>query len=626
LRVGLRGYIDECNDRIKNAIENKETDINKVYFWNSAVIALEAVVRHAKRYAMLARETAKTATDRGESARLLRIADVCEYVPENPARTFHEALQSMQFCNLAKMLENPSQNNCHWGRADQFLYPYFTRDLENGVSLDEMSSQFADLIGRWGTQTFISGTSQKESHQINFGINSIMIGGLGQDNEDKSNELSYLALHLVALLKLSSPTVCLRWNKKTPHWLMRKAMRTNMETKGGIPLFENDEVVVASYVRDGIPFNEAVEWASLGCVYPCLPNRAEHYGAEGIAAFNLAGLLHLVLHNGIDINGRQTGLQTGDPRDFKSTDEIYAAFLKQHEFFCHRIFWLGAVARQVQPQYFRTPLLSILGIEASMELGQDLLFPHPDYSMYGISDRAIVDVADSLTAIQELVFKNKSLTMDTLLDALDSNFEGPNGEAIRQMCLSQPKYGNDIHDADDRVRRISEDSVKIIRSYDNSPFMPYMVSREGLAWHYYGGLGVAALPNGRKALDPLNDGALSPMRGADQNGPIAVLNSACSARFSDVSHASVLNQKFSASIFSSEASLDKLIAYTEAYMSEGGSHIQFNIIDSEQLKDAKSAPEEHSDLIVRIGGFSAYFVQLSPAIQDDVIQRSEHLI
>ena len=626
LRTGLRGYIDECETRIANALEHMEKDINKVYFWKAAIIVLEAVIRHAKRYAALARGMAEAETDEPRRAHLLRIAEVCEYVPENPARTFHEALQSMQFCNLGKMLENPTQNNCHWGRADQYLYPYFTRDLAGGIPLEEMASQFADLIGRWGTQTFISGTTQRESHQINFGINSIMIGGLGQDNEDKSNELSYLALHLIALLKLSSPTVCLRWNNKTPHWLMKKAMQTNMQTRGGIPLFENDEVVISSYVRDGIPFGEAVEWASLGCVYPCLPNRAEHYGAEGIAAFNLAGLMHLVLHNGVDINGRRTGLETGDPREFRSTEEIYQAFLKQHEFFCHRIFWLGAVARGVQPIYYRTPLLSILGIEASMDLGQDLLIPHPDYSMFGISDRAIVDVADSLTAIEELVFRQKALTMGELLDVLDSNFGGAHGEEVRQLCLRQPKFGNDIRQADDLVRRISEDSVRIIRSYDNAPFRQFMVAREGLAWHYYGGLGVAALPNGRMALDPLNDGALSPMRGADENGPTAVLNSACTACFSNVSHASVLNQKFSASIFSSEASIDKLIAYTEAYMSTGGSHIQFNIVDSEQLKEAKTKPDEFSDLIVRIGGFSAYFVQLSSAIQDDVIHRSEHMI
>ena len=626
LRVGLRGYINECKEHIEKAIENKETDINKIYFWESAIIVLEAVIRHAGRYAALARELAMGESDDIEQNRLLKIADVCDYVPENPAKTFHEALQSMQFCNLGKMLENPAQNNCHWGRADQFLYPYFKNDINNGVTLTEMASQFADLIGRWGTQTFISGTSQKESHQINFGINSIMVGGLGQDNDDMSNELSYLTLHLVALLKLSSPTVCLRWNNQTPRWLMKKAMQTNMQTRGGIPLFENDEVVISSYVRDGIPYEEAVEWASLGCVYPCLPNRAEHYGAEGIAAFNLAGLLHLVLHNGIDINGRQTGIKTGDPISFQSTEDIYQAFLKQHEFFSHRIFWLGAIARSVQPAYFRTPLLSILGIEASMDLGQDLLFPHPDYSMFGISDRAIVDVADSLVAIDKLVFKSKSLTMGELLESLDSNFDGANGEQVRQMCLRQPKFGNADPNVDELVRRISDDSAKIIRSYDNSPFKQNMISREGLAWHYYGGLGVGALPNGRKALEPLNDGALSPMRGTDENGPTAVINSACAARFSDVSHASVLNQKFSSSIFDDESSIEKLIDYTEAYMSAGGSHIQYNMVDSEQLKEAKMKPDEHSDLIVRIGGFSAYFVQLSPAIQNDVIQRSEHML
>ena len=626
LRVGLRGYINECNEHITRAIERKDTEVGRVIFWRSAIIVLEAVIRHAKRYASAARDLSAAERGETEKARLLGIAEVCEYVPENPARTFHEALQSIQFCNLAKMLESPAQNNCHWGRADQYLYHYFVRDLEVGVPLEEMASQFADLIGRWGTQTFVSGESQKESHQINFGINSIMIGGLGQDNEDKANELSYLALHLVSLLKLSSPTVCLRWNSKTPRWLMEKAMRTNMETKGGIPLFENDEVVVKSYVRDGIPFSEAVEWASLGCVYPCLPTRSEHYGAEGIAAFNLAGLLHLVLHNGVDINGRQTGLQTGDPRSFKSAEEIYEAFLQQHEFFSHRIFWLGAVARKVQPAYYRTPLLSILGIEASMELGQDLLFPHPDYSMYGISDRAIVDVADSIVAMDELVFRQGKISLDELLYVLDRNFEGERGEEVRQMCLRQPKYGNDIPQADEMVRRISEDSASIIRAYDNSPFRQYMISREGLAWHYFGGLGAGALPNGRQALEPLNDGALSPMRGADRNGPTAVIRSACSACFSDISYASVLNQKFSSSILSNEASIDKLIDYTNAYMAAGGSHIQYNIIDSEELKEAKVKPDEYKDLIVRIGGFSAYFVQLSPEIQNDVIFRSEFML
>jgi formate C-acetyltransferase len=530
----------------------------------------------------------------------------------------------MVICNVSKMLENPIQNNCHWGRADQYLYELFEADYRSGVPLEQISSQLADVIGRWGTQTFVASSSQKESHQINFGINAVMLGGKDAQDKDTANELSYLFLHMVGLLKLSSPTVCLRWNNDTPDWLMRKAIRTNMATRGGIPLFENDEVVVESYVRDGIPREEAVEWHSLGCVYPALPTRAEHYGAEGVAAFNLAGLLHLTLHNGRDINSELTGLETGDPREFKSFEELYEAFFAQHRRLSHRVFRLGAVARGVQPQYLRLPLLSVLGLDASLELGQDVLIPHPDYSLYGVSDRAIIDAADSLTAIKKLVFEDKTLTMTQLMEALDHNFEG--FDDVRALCLAAPKYGNADSYADSMVKAVSARSAAIVREYDNSPFRPLIVAREGLAWHYYGGLGAGALPDGRYALEPLDDGAASPMRGADTNGPTAVLSSAISCCFSDVSYSSVLNQKFSASILSGEDSLDKLIAYTETYLRSGGSHIQYNIVNSEDLKTAKKKPEENSDLVVRIGGFSAYFVQLSPSIQDDVIFRSEFQI
>jgi len=623
LRVGLNGYIEECRQHIEAYKAGQGFDIDKIYFWESAIIVLQAAIGHARRYAELARSMASSETDALFKAKLLRIVEACDHVPANPARDFHEALQSMQFCNLAKMLENPAQNNCHWGRGDQYLYDFFKRDHEKGVPLEDMASKLADLIGRWGTQTFVSAATSKESHQINFGINNMMIGGLGQDREDQSNELSYLMLHLVSLLRLSAPTVGLRWNYKTPDWMMKKAIRTNMATKGGIPLFESDETVIAGFVRDGIPFEEAVEWAGLGCVYPCIPTRAEHYGAEGVAAFNLAALLHLTLHGGVDVNGRQVGVETGDPRDFKSFEELYGAFLRQHRYLIHRVMWLGGVARGVQPKYFRTPLLSILGIEASMELGQDLLVPHPDFSMYGVSDRAIIDVADSLIAIKELVYDGKQLGMDELLQALDSDFAGERGEEIRRICLAQPKYGNDLEAPDAMARRISSDSAEIIHAYDNAPFRNYMIAREGLAWHYFGGLGVGALPNGRKALEPLNDGSMSPMRTADKNGPTAVLRSAASTEFNKDSYASVLNQKFSSAILAGDENVDKLIAYTNAYMGMGGSHIQYNIMDTEQLKDAQKHPENYSDLIVRIGGFSAYFIQLSEAIQNDVIYRSE---
>ena len=624
LEKGLRGFMEEAQAHISAFIESQESDIDRLYFWKSTIIACEAVITHAHRYAALAREMAAVETCSDRKRELLRIADSCEHVPEHPARNFHEALQSMAIVGVCKNYEHPMHNHPQWGRGDQYLYPYFMGDIKSGaISLQDASDLLAELIGRWGTQTFVSSGSSMESHQINFGINNAMIGGVDKTGADCSNELSYLFLHVVGILQLSSPTLGLRWNRQTPDWLMNKAIRTNMVTKGGIPLFENDDVVIARFLDDGIPMEEAAEWCGLGCVYPCLPSRAEHYGAEGVAAFNLAALLHLTLHNGLDINGRHTGLETGDPRDLAGFEELYEAFLRQHRFLVHRIFRLAAIARKEQQKHMRLPFLSAVGVQSCMDKGRDLVDPDPEASMFGISDRAIIDVADALIAVKKLVFEEKQLTMAELLDALDSDFAGEKGEAIRRLCLAQPKFGNDIEEVDLLAGKISEDSARIIRDYDNSPFRNYMIAREGLAWHYFGGLGVGALPNGRKALEPLNDGALSPMRGADKKGPTAVLRSALTAGFRE-SYASVLNQKFSTTILRSAESVGKLAAYTNAFMSGGGSHIQYNMVDTNELRDAKIHPENHSDLIVRIGGFSAYFTQLSSDIQDDVINRSEH--
>jgi pyruvate formate-lyase/glycerol dehydratase family glycyl radical enzyme len=624
LGKGLRSFIEEAQGHIDAFIANRDTNVDQIYFWKSAIIVCEAAINHSRRYASLAREMAEAELRPDRKTELLQIANICDHVPENPARTFHEALQCMAIIGVCKLYEHPMHNNPQWGRGDQYLYPYFVRDINNGtIKLEKAAELLAELIGRWGTQTFVASESLKQSHQINFGINNIMIGGVDKTGVDCSNELSYLFLHVIGLLQLSSPTLGLRWNKATPHWLMNKALHTNMATKGGIPLFENDEVVISHFLEDGIPMDEAAEWCGLGCVYPCLPSRAEHYGAEGVAACNMAAMLHLVFHNGVDVNGKRTGLETGDPGEFKSFEELYSALMQQHRFITHRSFWLAAIARKEQSKHVRLPFLSAMGIQKCMDLGQDLLVPDPQSCMFGISDRAIIDVADSLIAVKKLVFDDKKLTMEELLKALDSNFEGKRGEEIRRMCLAQPKFGNDKDAVDLLAKRISEDSYQIIRSYDNSPFRNYMIAREGLAWHYFGGLGVGALPNGRKAFEPLNDGSVSPMRGTDKTGPTAVLRSVIKAGFKE-SHASVLNQKFSAAILGSNESVDKLVAYTNAFMRNGGSHIQYNMVDTNELRDAKIHPENHRDLIVRIGGFSAYFTQLSPSIQDDVINRNEH--
>lgn len=624
LNNGLGFYIREAEEHMADFLANRRQDPDKYLFWKSAVIVCRACIDHAKRYAALARKMAEAEPDDARKAELLDIAATCDYVPENPARNLREALQSMVLTGLGKALEHPMHNQPHWGRGDQYLYPFFINDINSGaISAGQALNMLAEVIGRWGTQRMIAGALHQQTHQITFGINSINLGGIRPNGTEGANELSYLFLHAVGLLQQSSPTVTINWNRATPKWLMKKAIRVNKLTGGGIPLFENDEIMVNSFVRDGVPQEEARTWIGRGCVWPALPQRSEYKG--GSASFNSAAALHMALHNGVAVTGKKLGLETGDPKEFRCFDDLWNAYVAQHRYGMHRTLWMADIARDIQYKYLRLPYLSTVSIRQCMDKGRDTLTPDVNCE-YGITDRAIIDVADSLIAVKKLVFDEKMLSMAELIDVLDNNFEGERGEEIRQMCLNAPKFGNDIDEIDDMAGKVGEMSAKSVYEWDHSPYPAFKSVREGLSWHYSAGLGVGALPNGRLALEPLNDGSASPMRGMDTNGPTAVLNSVLKASFGKDSYVSALNQKFPRNLLETDAGIDKLAAYTNAFLKAGGTHIQYNIVDSAELKAAKLDPDKYKSLIVRVGGFSAYFVQLSPQIQDDVIGRNEHCL
>ncbi|MGD9118636.1 MAG: pyruvate formate lyase family protein [Dehalococcoidia bacterium] len=621
LSRGMRGMIEEAEAGLQRFREMKETDINKLHFWQSAIIVCEAMIHYARRYAELARRQAEEESDLERRNELIGIAEICEYVPENPARTFHEALQCMNFIMVGRGLE--AMYPLLVGRIDQYLRPYFENDLREGrLTLERAAELLGSVLTLWGMKVVVPvGQTQQETHQFSYSINSINIGGVDRDGKDASNALSYLLLHMIGLIRLSSPTVLLNWNSQTPRWLLLKALETNVKTKGGIPLFENSDHVVASFVNDGTPVEVARDWYGQGCVTPILPTKVDHNGSEGKGAVNVALIMDLTLHRGVSqITGKKVGIDVGDPRDFSTFEDLYEAFKKQYKFVVNRVLWLGTLAQSIEPKYLRFPFNSCITGPRCMEEGHDILITDADHS-YGISDRAIVDTADSLTAIRELVFDEKKLTMDELVNALDTNFSGERGEEIRQMCLAAPKFGNDIDEADLMVRDVGQFSGSVIMSYINPFDVPCKISREGLSWHYFGGLGVGALPNGRKSKDPLNDGSISPMRGMDKLGPTGVIRSVLKAGFKE-SYASCLNQKFSGTVMQSPESRGKLGTLIDTFFKNGGQHIQFNMVDTEELLDAKAHPEKHRDLVVRVGGFSAYFVMLSPEIQDDIIYRS----
>lgn len=622
LTKGVRAFKEEAQMHIDEFLQKKGQNVDSYLFWRAAIIVCDATINHAHRYASLAREKAAAETNEARRAELLQIADMCEYVPENPARNFREALQSMVLVGLAKAMEHPMHNQPQWGRGDTYLYPFFINDINNGtITVQEALSLLAEVIGRWGTQLMVQSGLHKQTHQITYGINSINLGGVGPDGVENANELSYLFLHAVGLLHQSSPTVTLNWSNATPRWFLKKAIKVNKMTGGGIPLFENDDHMVECFVKDGVELEEARTWIGRGCVWPALPQRSEYKG--GAAGFNSAACLQLVFHNGVDIiTGKMLGLETGDPTKFETFDELYDAYVKQHYYVMHRTLWLADIARESQYKSIRLPALTVFSLQQCMDVGRDTMIPDP-LCEYAITDRAIIDVADSLMAVKKLVFEEKKLTMAELLDALNNNFEGERGQEIRRMCLAAPKFGNGIDEADDLAGKIGQMSSDSLTSWNHDPYPRFKSVREGLSWHFAAGLGVGALPNGRLAFEPLNDGSASPMRGMDKEGPTAVLRSVLRADFGKGSYVVALNQKFPKNALTTDANVENLAAYTDAFLRAGGTHIQYNIVDNKELLDAKVNPQEHQDLIVRVGGFSAYFVQLSEQIQDDVINRTE---
>ncbi|MFH1559965.1 MAG: pyruvate formate lyase family protein [Chloroflexota bacterium] len=624
---GLRGIIEEAQERLTGAEEMGVNDPEKVWFWQSVILVSEGLISFARRYAEHARDRASKESDPARRAELEEIATACYNVPANPPSSFHEAVQAASFIELAKVLENGRIGD-YCGRFDQCLYPYFKTDIEEGsVTVEKAADLVGGLITLFGRREGCSQVLMREAVQTNK-ISNITLAGLTRDGKDACNELTHLFLHMVGLLKYAEPHFSFIWHSGISRWAMIKAIETNRRTGAGHPQFLNGDTTTRYFVERGVPLEDARDHAYLGCSYAHPKNQGYH--CKAISYVNLPLLLDLTLHNGVaPMTGKKIGLETGDPGDFGTFEELFEALEKQVEYTLKRFIHRNHIAHKTELTTWRVPLHSTFAT-GCLENGYDIMMggqmANPaDHPVWDVIDRGYVPAGDSLTAIKKLVYDEKKLTMDELMEALDSDFDGERGEEIRKMCLEAPKYGNDIDEADFMVRDVGKIIPRLLES-ERTPFgSKYTIIRQGLTWHYYGGKGVAALPDGRKAGLPLADASLSPTQGADVNGPTAVCNSALKADFTDARTA-VLNQKFPLALFNNSGFADKLIDFTEAFMRSGGLHIQYNLLDAETLRKAKEHPEQYKDLIVRVAGYSAYFVLLSPEVQDEIIARTEQTL
>ncbi len=621
-RVGLAGLMDEADSSLKNLESATRVHARDFLaqgdFLRAIIITLKAAINFARRYARMAGDMAATEDAPRRRSELEEIARICDWVPANPPRTLHEALQSIWFIHLiVNVIEGP-QRGCGL-RGDLLLYPFYKKDLDEGrITRDEAQELVEFLIIKFEEIGFLE---VPEAARIQSGgsiFQALNIGGVDRDGRDVTNEMSYIILDAANAMKTLQPSLALRYHDETPRELVYKAIDV-IKTGIGYPALFNDKVIIPHMLSLGIGLEDARNYSIIGCIQWSITGKNIRPCRGEIAHLCLPKCLELALNKGVDkFTGKQIGYATPDPMVFNSIEDIMEAYLKQVNFFTEKQVRIDDICQAVYEQYFQRPFTSAL-LDRSFELGKDLT-SWRDHSYATIILLGSTNVVDSITAIKKLVFEEKAITMEELLEALQNNFE--NREELRQMLITKaPKFGNDDDYVDLIGKDVHERTARELRKTVDFFGWPAYGDGSGTSANYTMGFGTGATPDGRKDGEPFADAIVSPARGRDTNGPTAVLRSV--SKIDPVAtHTHLFNQKFLPEFLDGE--YKKLFAdYIESWADLGVYHIQFNVVDRETLVDAQDRPERYPNLIVRVAGYSAYFVDLDRGLQNDIIMRTE---
>jgi pyruvate formate-lyase/glycerol dehydratase family glycyl radical enzyme len=582
-------------------------------------ISLDAVIQYAERHAEKAKELERKEKNPERKKELRKIAAVCSYVPAHAPRDFWEALQSYWFVHLGVITELNPWDSFNPGRLDQHLYSFYKKGLDEGTLTREKAKKLLQLFWiKFNNQPAPPkvGVTAEESNTYNdFAL--INTGGVQTDGSDGVNELSYLILDVIQEMRLPQPSSMVQISKKTPENFLNRALRV-VKTGFGQPSIFNADVIIQELLRQGKTIQDARNGGASGCVETGAFGK-ESYILTGY--FNLVKILEVTLNNGQDPRTRQKiGLETGDPAHFSSFDELFDAFTKQLNHFIDIKIEGNNIIERLYAEHLPAPFLSVL-IDDCTSKGKDYNDGGARYNTSYIQGVGLGTITDSLTAIHYQVFDKKKITLKELLKALRVDFVGH--ESLRQRLLNKtPKYGNDDELPDNIMRRIFEVYYNAIDGRPNTKGGIYRINLLPTTVHMYFGKVVGATPDGRKAGEPLSEG-VSPVQGADRNGPTAVVKSA-----SKIDHVrtggTLLNQKFSPELLSDERGLEKLASLIRTYFKLDGHHMQFNVVNADTLRDAQRHPEKYRDLMVRVAGYSDYFVDLDPELQNEIIKRTEH--
>lgn len=614
LELGPKGLMTKAYEKLKNCDENQKE------FYECTIIVLEGVCHFMMRYHDYILTMLESLEDDNKKS-LQRVADICANLASRSAQSFHEAVQSLWFLFVVLHMES-NASSFSPGRMDQYLYPYYQKDIEKGIISKQEALEILECLWLKFNQIVYLRNQHSAKYFAGFPIGfNIAIGGIDENGCDIYNELSLLLLKAQYHLGLPQPNLSVRLNKNSSHELIQEAIK--VVAKGsGMPQFFNDEAIVNSMIKDlGIEEKDARNYAIVGCVE--LTTHGNNLGWSDAAMFNLNKALELTMNHGkCLLTNEPIGLDLGSIETYESFEDLENAFQKQIDYFIEKMMKVEIVVEKAHQDCLPTAFLSTV-IDSCLEKGVDVTRGGAKYNLSGIQMIQIANLADSLAAIKVLVYDEKMITRHELLEALQADFKGY--EIIQTMLLNKvPKYGNDVKWVDELGAKWAGYFRERMKDYTNYRGGLYHTGMYTVSAHVPMGENVGASPDGRNALTPLADGGMSPVYGRDMAGPTAVLKSVSRMKDSYTTNGGLLNMKFLPEFFKTETGMMKFENFLRAFVDLKIPHIQFNVVRREDLLDAKLHPEQHRSLTIRVAGYTAYFVELAGKLQDEIIERTAY--
>lgn len=657
LKIGYRGIIEEAEAELKSMDFGDADYGKKKAFLEAVKESCEAAIAYAKRYSELAYSEAEACMDKNRKEELLKIAENCRRVPEYGAESFYEACQSFWFVQLLLQMES-SGHSISPGRFDQYMYPYFKKDIEKGKITYEFAQELIDCI--WIKLNDLNKVRDKVSAEGFAGYSlfqNLIAGGQTPDGRDATNELSFMCIQATMHVMLPQPSFSIRvWNGSPNEFLIKATELTR--TGVGLPAYYNDEVIIPSLLSRGLSIEDARDYNIIGCVEPQKAGKTD--GWHDAAFFNMLKPLELVFSEGMD-NGVRIGLKTKAVEEMQSFEEFFEAYKEQINYQIKLLVNADNAIDLAHAERGVLPYLSSM-LDDCIKKGKTVQEGGAFYNFTGPQGFGVANLADAFYAIKKLVFEDKKITMTSLKNALKSNFSedktayditcrivkelSENGEIpkenevadiynkvtasldceeygdILKMIEALPKYGNDIDDIDELAREAAYTYTKQLEKYKNPRGGQYQAGMYPVSANVLLGGQTGATPDGRLAFTPIADG-VSPAAGRDTSGPTAAANSVSKLDHAIASNGTLYNMKFHPSALSGTEGLANFVSLIRGYFDRKGSHIQFNVVSRETLLDAQKHPENYKGLVVRVAGYSALFTTLSRALQDDIISRTE---